>query len=172
MNRQKTLKLAMSAMFCALVFAMTWISVPAPAAGNVNLGDGMLLLCAWLLSGPWAAIAAAAGAALADLSSGYIIYAPATFVIKACMVLVAIALLQALERVRLPKLLCRILSSVGAELTMILGYFVYEAWILAYGVPVAAANILFNSVQGAVAILLANLAYPLLRKIELLRRSR
>lgn len=169
MHQQKTKKLAFSALFCALVFAMTWISVPAPAVGNVNLGDGMLLLCAHALGGPWAVVAAAAGAALTDLLGAYAIYAPGTFLIKACMVAVSIAVTPLLSRCKLPKPAARLISAVCAELVMVLGYFLYEALILSYGFAAAALNIPFNAIQGAIAILMFAIAFPLLEKTGLLR---
>ena len=154
MDRKRLRRTVLGAMFCALVYAATWISVPAPAVGNVNLGDGVLLLCAWMLGGVWAVVAAALGAALADLTMGYAVYAPATFVIKALMVLAAILIVHVLVKLRVPKWLSRVLSAVGAELLMIVGYFIYEALILQYGIA-AAANIPFNAIQGAVGVSVA-----------------
>lgn len=154
-------KLVISAMFCALVFAATWIFVQVPIGGNVNLGDGALLLCAWMLGGPWAVVSAALGATLADLTSGFALYAPATFVIKACMVTVAMLLAKGLLRLRLPAGLARLLSAACAESVMVLGYFGYEALILSYGIG-AAANIPFNLIQGAVGMAVATAMYELL----------
>jgi uncharacterized membrane protein len=169
MMQEKTKKIALSALFCALTFAMTWISVPAPAVGNVNLGDGALLLCAHILGGPWAAIAAATGAALTDLMSAYAIYAPGTFVIKACMVIVALAMTKLLTNCKLPSLVARLISALCAEITMIAGYLIYEAWILSYGFPTAILNVPFNAVQGAIAVALFAVVYPVLGKTGLLR---
>ncbi|MBQ9131470.1 MAG: ECF transporter S component [Clostridia bacterium] len=169
MRRKKIKKLAFGAMFCALILAATWISIPAPAFGNINLGDGMILLCAWILAGPWAAIAAATGAALADLLGAYAIYAPGTFLIKACTAAVAATALGLFSRCRLPAFVSRIISATLAEAVMILGYFIYEALILSYGFPAAALNIPFNAVQGSVAVLLSCVALPLIQKTGLLR---
>ena len=163
MNRQKIRKIVFGAMFCALTYAATWIYVPAPAVGNVNLGDGVLLLCAWVLGGPWTAIAAALGATLADLTMGYAIYAPATFVIKALMVTAALLVGRLLSKARFPKLLLRVLSATAAEIVMIAGYFLYEALVLQYGIA-AAGNILFNAVQGVVGMIIACLCYAVLER--------
>lgn len=169
MHQKKVKKLAFSAMFCALIFAMTWISFPAPVLGNVNLGDGMLLLCAWSLGGPWAAVAAATGAALTDLLGAYAIYAPGTFLIKAAMAAVAAISLRLFSHCKIPATVARLLSAILAEAVMILGYFLYEALILSYGFPSAALNIPFNAAQGMIAILLSGLAFPLIQKLGLLR---
>ena len=165
MNREKEKRLrkvVFGAMFAALVFAATWISIPMPI-GNINLGDGVLLLAAWMLGGPWAALAAAIGATLTDLVGGYAIYAPATFVIKALMVLVAILVFKVFEKVKLHAVVARVLSAFAAELVMIVGYFTYEATFLQLGWG-ALASIPFNAVQGAAAILIASLLYQVLTK--------
>ena len=163
MTQKRLRKLIFSAMFCALVFAATWISIPAPLVGNVNLGDGVLLLCAWMLGGAWAAVSAAMGAALCDLALGYAIYAPATLVIKALMVVVAIAVVKLLSHLHMHVRVARLISAVCAELIMILGYFAYEALALGYGIA-AAANIPFNAIQVALGITVALVVYEVLHR--------
>lgn len=163
MKQKRLRQIVFSAMFCALVFAATMIAIPTPLVGNVNLGDGILLLSAWMLGGPWAAVAAGAGAALADLASGFGLYAPATFIIKVLMVVVAIALSKLLIKTKLPAWLARLISGIGAELVMILGYFFYEGVILGYGIA-AAANIGFNAIQGSLGIIVACLVYEVLSR--------
>ena len=150
-------------MFCAVVFTATWISVPAPAIGNVNLGDAAILLSAWMLGGPWAAVAAGLGAALADLVSGYAVYAPATFLIKALMVVAVIGMGKLGVRTKGSERLFRILGAVAAELVMITGYLLYEALVIGLGWA-AFANVPFNAVQGAIGVVLAMAAYTLLRR--------
>ena len=149
-------------MFCALVFAGTWISVPMPI-GNINLGDGMLLVGAWMLGGPWAIVATALGATFVDLMGPYAVYAPGTLVIKALMATVAILLLKLLGKTKLPRSLALILSATAAELVMIVGYFAYEALFLGLGLG-AAASIPFNAMQGGAAIVLSVAVYELLAR--------
>ena len=168
-SSKHTRSITFSALFCALVFVMTWIYVPAPSVGNVNLGDAAILLTAWMLGGPWAAVAAALGATLADLSSGFVIYAPATFLIKGCMVFA----LLGVERLasRLSAIARSALSALAAELVMVLGYFVYEFFALGLllqtdGYTAAAvANVPFNCVQGAAAMIVAIPIRPLLARV-------
>jgi len=158
-SSKHTRTLTLSALFCALVFVMTWVYVPTPSVGNVNLGDAALLLSAWTLGGPWAALSAALGATLADLSSGFALYAPATFLIKTGMVFAALGIRKLLSR--LPRSASAFLSALAAELVMVMGYFLYEFLVLGMllrldGYTVAAlVNIPFNCVQGAVAIAIA-----------------
>lgn len=164
MSRKSIQKMSFCAIFGALVFAATWILVPAPL-GNVNLGDSMLLLASWTLGGPLAALACALGAALCDLLSAYAIYAPATLVIKASMVFAAL-LVQRMTR-SLPRLLGLILSALAAEAVMAVGYFAWEC--ILYGALPAALNIPFNLIQGGICTVVAVIVYTVLRKIGLLR---
>ena len=169
-SKLHTKKITLSALFCALVFIATWIYVPTPIMGNVNLGDAAILTAAWILGGPWAAIAAALGATLADLSSGFVLYAPATLCIKALMVLAALGISRLAAR--LPALVRSLLSALAAEAVMVAGYFLYEFLVLGLllhfdGYTVAAiANIPFNCVQAAVAIAVALPLRPLLRRLK------
>ena len=157
--------LVMGAMFCAMVFVATLLQVPAPGVGNVNLGDGVIILSAWILGGPWAIAASALGAALADLATGYVIYAPATFLIKGAMAALVIGLGTWLPRCRMPRLLSRILSAICAELVMILGYFLWESLALSLGWG-ALASIPFNAVQGGFAIVLSCVAFGVFVRVK------
>ena len=65
------------------------IKIPSPLNGYINLGDCIVLLSGWLLSPVYGFFAAGLGSALADLFSGYAAYAPATFLIKGLMALIA-----------------------------------------------------------------------------------
>ena len=146
-SQKRTQKLAFASLFAALIFAATWISFPTPLGGNVNLGDCILLVSAWLSLEPWSIFTAAIGASLADLAAGYAIYAPATFVIKALMVLVAVLIKRGMPK--LPTVWRALLSGAIAELVMVAGYFLYEG--ILYGFVAALVNIPFNLVQGGIA---------------------
>ena len=148
MSQKRTQKLAFAALFGALTFAATWIAFPSPFGGNVNLGDCILLITAWLPLEPWSIFAVAIGATFTDLAAGYAIYAPATFVIKALMIVVAVLIKRGMPK--LPAVWRALLSGVAAELVMVAGYFTYEIFL--YGVASALLNIPFNLVQGGIAI--------------------
>jgi uncharacterized membrane protein len=61
------------------------LPIPTPVLkGYVNFGDGVIMASAMIM-GPYAAISAAIGSALADLLSSYVVFAPATFLIKGLM---------------------------------------------------------------------------------------
>ncbi len=76
-------KLVMTGLVAALVMVGTMlIQVPTPTGGFIHIGDSMVYLSGILLGPVAGGLAAAMGSMLADLYSGYGIYAPATFVIK------------------------------------------------------------------------------------------
>ena len=84
--RNSNRRLVTAAMMAAMtVIATMVITIPTAGGGYVNIGDALVILSGWLLGGPYGALAAGIGSALADVLSGYAVYAPATFVIKALM---------------------------------------------------------------------------------------
>lgn len=92
----KTRMVVMTALLAALACVATMvIRIPSPTGGYLNLGDTVVLLGAFLLGPLYGAVAGGIGSMLADLLSGYMIYAPATLVIKAGMAVVAGVLYRA-----------------------------------------------------------------------------
>ena len=79
--------------FTALMIAIIFISanlIRIPTVGGfVHLGDCMVLLAAALLGKKRGALASGIGMALVDLYSGYIIWAPFTFLISGIFMVVA-----------------------------------------------------------------------------------
>ena len=78
----------MASMVCV---ATMIIKIPSPMKGYLNIGDCIVLLCGWLLAPGYGFVAAGLGSALADMLSGYVVYAPATFLIKGSMALIVFA---------------------------------------------------------------------------------
>lgn len=145
-----TQRIVISSMFAALVCVATMIiKIPSPLNGYLNLGDGIVLLAAWVLPLPYGIAAAGIGSALADLLSGYAIYAPATFIIKALMALAARLLFQLLHRGR-KSVVSYLVSGMTAEVVMILGYFLFEG--VLYGFAPSLVNVPANAVQGVAGI--------------------
>ena len=87
--KNNTKKLVMSALFAALACIATMIiKIPVPGAyGYIHPGDVVVILSGIMLGPVHGFFAAGIGSALADLLSGYAIYAPATFVIKGLVAL-------------------------------------------------------------------------------------
>ena len=148
----KTKKLVLAALLAALTCVATMlIKVPSPLKGYLNLGDCVVLAAGWILSPAYGFLAAGLGSALADIFSGYVIYAPATFVIKGLMALVAYFGFRMLHK-KIRNLPARILSGFTAEVLMVLGYFVFEGFLYGFGPSVV--NIPANGVQGAAGLIL------------------
>lgn len=79
-----------TALMAALVFIGTFymkISMPA-MNGYIHLGDSMIFLTVCILGKKEGAVAGAIGGALADLLSGFAIWAVPTMIIKALMALI------------------------------------------------------------------------------------
>ena len=160
----KTKKLVMAAMIAAICcIAAMIIKVPLPVKGYINLGDCMVLLAGWILSPSYAFLAAGIGSALADLFSGYTIYAPATCIIKGTMAVISYYSFQLLCS---KTHLARLLSGILAELVMLLGYFSYES--ILYGVVLALANVPLNAIQGIAGLLLSTQLIKVFQKINIL----
>jgi len=87
---KKTTLLIYSAIFTALIFLCTAYILHIPigmSGGYVHMGDALLYLAACVLPTPYAMLACAVGAGLADFASGFPMWIPFTMVIKPCMVL-------------------------------------------------------------------------------------
>ena len=118
MHSEKLRHLTLAALFAALACTATLlIQIPAipPAKGYINLGDCIVNVAAWVLGPVFGAAAAGIGSALADIISGYVIYAPATLVIKALMAVVAWYVYQAAAK-RFHSLPSRIAAVVASEI--------------------------------------------------------
>ncbi len=161
-------QLAFCAVFAALCCVSTLlITIPLPASGFFNTGDVFVLLAGWCLGPLYGAVAAAVGSALADIIASYAIYAPATFVIKGGMALVAYTvcafLKKAIKKETLD-FLPRALSAVVAEAFMVLGYFLFES--ILYTSVGAIPNIVGNTLQGVCCLSLATVLISALRPVK------
>lgn len=162
--------IVLTAMFMALTCIATMI-IKVPTIGTngyVNIGDSMVLLSAWMLGNPYGAIAAGVGSGLADLLAGYGSYVPGTTIIKFAMAFVAYLLYTSLEKAIHNKFVAYIVSGVVAEIVMVVGYFLYEATLLGYGIG-AAASIPSNIVQGVTCLILGFLLVNALMKIPYIK---
>lgn len=150
--KNKVQKVVVAALLSALICVATMvIKIPTPLKGYVNAGDGFILLGAALLSPTYAFLAGGLGSALADILSGYSSYAPATFVIKGLMALVAALIIKKLKESN-SKGILKIIPALVAEIIMVLGYFVYEGFL--YGFGPSAVNIIPNLLQGVAGIII------------------
>jgi len=158
MKNEKVRSLALGGMFAAAILVMTLVfHVPVPATGGyVHLGDGFIFLTAAVL-GPSAALAAAVGSALADLLSGYLVYIPATFIIKGAMGFLAGKMCPGAGFLK------NLAAFLLSEAVMVLGYFVFE-WML-YGAAAAAGAVIPNLMQGVGGIVFGVVLTEMVRRL-------
>lgn len=161
----KTMKIVMTSLLAALTCVATMIiKIPSPLNGYINLGDCVVLAAGWMLSPVYAFFSAGIGSALADLLSGYATYAPATFVIKGLMALVAFYGFKLLHN-KLGKITAQIIAGFIAEIIMILGYFVFEGFL--YGFAPSVVNIPANGVQGVAGLIAGILLVKIFEKSKI-----
>ena len=170
MKNKKLLFSLYASLFAALVAVATMIiKIPTLTGGYVNIGDGFVLLSGWMLGPVWGTLAAGIGSMLADLI-GYPIYAPATFIIKALMALVAFALAKVCKLIFKKQIwLAYVLSGIVAELVMIVGYFLFEAIFMSYGMG-AIVGVLPNASQAAVGVIIGTLLMVLIDRSNLMEK--
>jgi uncharacterized membrane protein len=165
-------RLIYTALFAALCFVATYIVVIPLPYGYVNAGDVFVLIAAFCLGPVQGAVAAALGCTLADLLSGFAIYAPATFVIKFAVALVAAQSVRVLKRLpHSPRIdiILRAISCLLAEMVMVVGYFVYECFL--YGMEGALLTVVGNLLQGVFCAFGGLLLTGALRAIKPLLRE-
>ena len=165
-ERNAIRKIVLASLLAALTCVATMIiKIPSPLKGYLNLGDCVVLLAGWTLSPIYGFLAAGLGSALADLFSGYVVYLPATFVIKGLMTLVACHGFRLLHK-KLGDLPSRIITGVAAEVVMVLGYFVFEG--ILYGFGPSVVNVPANGVQGFVGLILGCILVRVFEKSRLI----
>ncbi len=165
-EKNATQKIVVAAMLASLTCIATMIiKIPSPLKGYLNLGDCIVLLSGWMLSPTYGFLSAGLGSALADLFSGYIMYAPATFVIKGLMALIAYHGFK-LSHKRIGNLPSRIISGIIAETGMVLGYFIFEG--ILYGFGPSIVNIPANSIQGVAGLIIGCMLINVFEKNNLI----
>ncbi|MBE6656765.1 MAG: ECF transporter S component [Ruminococcaceae bacterium] len=163
MSNNRTQRLVFTSLLAALTCVTTMaVTIPTPLGGYVNLGDAIVLLSATLLSPLYAVFAAGVGSALADLFSGYALYAPATLLIKGLMALIAYAVINSFKGDK--KFLPRALGALLAALWMVIGYYVFEGFL--YGFGASLVNVPANAIQGAVGAAFGVLLVQLIQKVS------
>lgn len=164
MNK-KVKTLVTSALFAALICVATMVvKIPTPLKGYINLGDCMVLVSAFLLPPVYSFFAAALGSALADIFSGYFVYAPATFIIKGLVALSAFFVFRMLSK-KTKEEVAEIFSGIVAETIMVIGYYIFEGFM--YGFVASAVNILPNVFQGVAGIVLGVILIKIFRKAKI-----
>lgn len=146
----RTKKMVMTAMLAALVCVATMIiKIQLTPNGYINLGDGVILLASSTLGAFYGFFAAAIGSALADLLSGFVVYAPATFFIKGLMAVAAFYVMKKTSKLK-NATISVIIAAVVAEIVMILGYYIFES--ILYGFETALLSMPGNAIQAVAGI--------------------
>lgn len=167
MQSKKLLKVVFGGLMAALVCVATAVMViQLPTGGYANLGDCFVILSGFILGPVYGALAGGIGAGFADLFLGYGIYAPFTFIIKACMaVAVYFITKKAKGRSMIAQISFMILATLVAEIIMVCGYFILEVFM--YGVEGAVVNVLGNSIQGVFGCVSSVVMYTVMNKVNL-----
>ena len=148
-QKNNTQLLVKASLLTSLVCVATMaIKIPSPLSGYINLGDCVVLMAGRMLPSAYGFLAAGIGSAMADVFSGYVFYAPATFVIKGIMAFIVSK--SASKKAGKGSL---VLSGIIAEAFMVAGYLLFEG--LVYGFAAATVNIPANTVQGVGCLCIA-----------------
>lgn len=157
MNTNKIVKCGILASVTAL--ATMVITIPAPLAGYVNMGDAFVLLSGVILGPLYGGLSAGIGSFIADMFT-YPVYAVATFVIKFLMGFVCGSMCKKHKTIK-----HKFLSFCIAEIIMIVGYMLYGMLIFGETLTAAIATVPGNCVQAVVGITLG----MLLSKIKVIK---
>ena len=134
----KVRRLTLTGMFSALIFVFTaYIHVPT-GAGYTHAGDGLIYLAASILPFHYAAAAGAIGGGLADGLSGFVVWLPATVVIKPITALFFSNKGETIITVR------NILAILPSLILCIVGYSLYEGIVMARGFSTGAIIAAFS----------------------------
>lgn len=150
-----TKKIVFSALFAGIIFVATFVFIVPLPYGYFNCGDIFVLLSGWLLGPLYGGLASGIGSCLADVISGFALYAPVTFIVKFLVSLSAWFMQSILKKLIKNKkfdFFCRIISAIISEMIMVIGYFIYESFL--YGLTGGVLSIVGNLMQaliGAVA---------------------
>lgn len=151
-----TKDLVETALLTALVFVATaFINIRLPilsSGGLVHLGNVILFAAAILFGKKKGAIAGAVGIAIFDLSSGWALWAPFTFIVRGIMGYIVGAIAYSNNK-NGDSFLFNVLAVIASGIWMIIGYYITE--VILYGnllTPIA--SIPGNITQLAVGLVL------------------
>ena len=123
MKKNHTKLICLSGIFSALVFVITaYLHIPT-YNGYVHCGDGVIFIAACILPMPYSIAVGVLGAMLADLLTGYAIWAPGSMIIK--------GLLALLFTCKSKKIITKrnLTMLLPAALISAAGYYLYETLI-------------------------------------------
>lgn len=183
----KQLKDTKTMIIAALLTAFTCIAtmviqIPTPTLGYIHPGDSLVLLSGVILGPVVGGLTAGLGSMLADLLSGYVIYALPTFLIKAVSAMIAGLVFQKLKQKGMRSgFTAVLLAGILAEINVVGGYFInslvqtmflagsVQAETFSAGLANALTTLIPNSVQGCTGILIGLGLFPILSQVPDIR---
>ena len=158
-------KIVFSGLFAALAcIATLLIQITLPGGGYFNFGDCVVVVSGAVLGPLFGFFSAGIGSCLADVFSGYVIYAPATFLIKGLM-----SLVMALIYKKTKKIPIIAVGALCSELLMVLGYFLYETF-LSGSAYAALSGVPGNLMQGLVGLISSVVLIILITKNKVINK--
>ena len=153
MKKNDTKRIVATALFIALVGAVTmfWFPTPGATGGYMHLGTLVLLIIALRFGKHYGMIAGAVGMTISDLLTGAAVWAPGTFVVAGLIGYFAGWISESKEG-QGANLLRNVLAWGAALLIKVVGYYLYEA-IFMTGFDVATISVVGNLVQFAFALI-------------------
>ena len=123
MKQNKIKLICITGVFTALAFVFTaYLHIPSHT-GYTHIGDGIIYLSACILPLPYGIFVGVCSGLLADLLSGFAIWAPGTAIIKLLTVLFFSSKTQKILSLR------NCLALIPAGIVCFSGYYLYEALI-------------------------------------------
>ncbi len=153
-NRFETKDFVLCGILMALTTVMTMIvQIPVVGAhGYVNMGDTVVLFSGLYLGKKHGAIIGGVGSALADLISGYGIYAPLTFVTKGLEGFVCGLIAEKIGGKK-----GNTIAAIVGGIIMVSGYFIGE--IFMFGIKTSMAAVPANTMQATFGVVTALLVF-------------
>ena len=168
-NKKSLLKITYTAIFTAIVLLATSSIKFSTGLGEgyIHLGDCFIYLSACLLPFPYCLFTGALGGALADILSGYAIWAIPTMLIK---MLNALPFALICKKCKSNKILTKqiVLMTVVSGIATIFGYFVAEC--ILYSVASATLSLVGNTIQAVASGIIFTIIAKASDKINLKSR--
>lgn len=121
MKSSKIKTLTLAGLFAAIIYITTaYLHIPSHT-GFTHVGDAFIYLAASIFPLPYALLASVLGAMLADVLTGFAIWAPASIIIKALVVV--------LFTNKNKKIVCKrnLFALIISGVITLLGYYLYDA---------------------------------------------
>ena len=160
----KTKLMVLTALFAAMTCVATLsLHIPTPGTGGyIHPGDALVVLSGILLGPIYGGLAAGLGSCLSDLLSGYMIYVPTPFTVKAAIAIVCYFVYHKLLAKVSSVIVKGIITGCFSTFLVAAGYCFFEYFIYGAG---AFASIPANLIQGVSGLVISTLLLPLFKQI-------